>query len=1306
MSLTLQKTDLNGDPVSGVSFTLNGTTKAVDNTSGKAVFENLSCLPATNYKLTEAVAEGTNLSDQYLEAYFEATYPNAEALVNGTGLKLGYDRSASSEANPDVTITEIYTLEDYGLTGEIKVANPPLVSLTINKTDAEDTEAKLDAGFEVYYQPFDSWTSHTVKAYGTEGAWTQVGSTYHTDKDGTVTVENLKPGVYYVVETEEPAGYAKDANPQYVVLDGGMNVNVDMTAISGASIVPDAADTSAAMTFKDTKLGSLAVTKTFDWGDLEKALQAKEYSFSFELYKEDGTLVTTKTIDQNTENATITFDNLERGTYYLKENLDGSTEYKLGTVTKGTGEGALEIKAETSGTHAGRYKVEIAAGELDVAVTVENVYQYAQFTFSKVDGQDTSSKLPGAEFEVKKVTSGTGEEAAVEKVEGAAVRDNKDGTYTAKVPLTEKGTYRVYETKAPSGDYLLDTDAYLEIKDLQPGENRDVSNAADGQLANEKGAFIEITKYNNMKEAEDPAVLNGAEFTLYSRTKGTESGGWAIESGQVKTTGTDEDGKVRFVVDGTKEYAVAETKVPEGYRKLQGVYSGETALTSETITGTNTAVYVLGESWELGETYEFKAYNIPDDLKLVVRKTDISGSTVIPKAQISVYEVSNELKEEDLTEQQVLELAKSSEAIAEDKWTDTPGSGFSYTEVTGIEPGKTYLVVENAVKALNANEIYNTQMDNKEVEWFHLVSIPAGTDKKVFEVTLKNAQGDVSLNLTKSVKVVGSESSTLPSLFEKGQELEYTLTPTVANDFALDSFILTDKGLTAYDSSGKELANALKDGYAITEVLVGAATYDAKDFDYTGTPQVKATVEFIGFDGKTVVGTETVDVSTGGKTVSAPTEEGKEAASVVITYEDPGFKTHTKKEYALGKNFTPGPVTLKVTLDKQEDGTNAVAIAKIVNTAGVDLKYRGWDGPHDHSAQATVPANAEAEIVFEENPIPEISVNKVVKGSETIKLEDSITYTLTLTNNSKDIQDEDGNVNAAAFEQPALLDVLPKGTSVDTGSVKIVGEAHGLKISQSSVISFGSEEDGNSGQALLLYFSDEEGGNAKLEAGDSIQVEVTLKTAPGTAAYGNPIRNLAFASSRKPGVVTGENPVGASFKGSNGWGEAISEFNGEEILGSRASALEAALSKEGLYGFIHSAEDVTWDTSSTLTLSKANYGSEDDPVYRTDRVARTASNGYVNYQLTVTNTDPQAYRSDLTVMDAMPRVGDVTGTAGASRESQWPLYFAGEDSLSVNSGRYQAVQRQVRCILLHGKSGGRYLQCGKDPGWMPCGMVP
>ena len=225
----------------------------------------------------------------------------------------------------------------------------------------------------------------------------------------------------------------------------------------------------------------------------------------------------------------------------------------------------------------------------------------------------------------------------------------------------------------------------------------------------------------------------------------------------------------------------------------------------------------------------------------------------------------------------------------------------------------------------------------------------------------------------------------------------------------------------------------------------------------------------------------------------------------------------------------PGPVTLKVTLDKQEDGTDAVTIAKIVNTASVDLKYRGWDGPHDHSAQATVPANAEAEIVFEENPIPEISVNKVVKGSETIKLEDSITYMLTLTNNSKDIEDEDGNVkiHAAAFEQPALLDVLPKGTSVDTGSVKIVGEAHGLEISQSSVISFGSEEEGNSGQALLLYFSDEEGENAKLEAGDSIQVEVTLKTAPGTAAYGNPIRNLAFASSRKAGVVTGENPVGA-----------------------------------------------------------------------------------------------------------------------------------------------------------------------------------
>ncbi len=1280
-SLTVKKMDVFENAVtSGVSFALNGgTAQAVDG-NGSVTFSNLG---TGTYNLTEAIANGTALTDDYLVKYFTAKYPKAVDLVNGNGLKLGYDKSTSTETS-DVRITGISTPEDYDLTGEITIVNPPLVSLTLKKEDADNAETKLDAGFTVYYQAFDSWNSHTVRPYGTEGAgWTQVGTTHSTGTDGTVTIDNLNPGVYYVVEATAPDGYAKDAKAKYVVLDGGMDITVNTDAVSGdenAELVTGEAD-SATMTFKDAKLGTLTVKKDINWGSLDETLQAAEYSFTFKLYDKSGNYVGTQVVTQANAETGVTFTGLDRGnTYYLEEDLGTGAEYKLETVAL-NGE---ELTPEEDGTtNSGRYGVEITKENLDVTVTAVNEYQYAQFTFAKLGKQnesdDTPEHLSGAQFAVKKVTVVEGGNLTEEDVTGAAITDNKNGTYTVKLPLTEKGTYRVYETQAPDG-YLTDQTKYIEVKDLEPGENKNISQSAEGQIINYQGAFIEITKYNNMKEAENPEVLPGAEFTLYSRTKGTEEGGWAVETGQTGTTG--EDGTVRFMVDGTKEYAVAETKVPDGYTGLQGVYSGDSILATEELNGGT--LYILENTWTLGQTYEYEAYNIPGNLELEIRKKDISDSEVIPQASVSVYEVSNDLTEESLTDQQVLELASKSVStpLVENVWTSKASADGTYSyadksvseKLGQIVAGKTYLIVEKEVKALGEGE-YNLQMDNPDIVWYRLLKIPAGTTQKKWEVTLENAQGTVDLKLTKTAKILNSEDEsenqeafTLPSLFEEGQEIEYTLTPEVTNDFALDSFTLTDSGLTAYDSEKKPLSDALKDGYAITEVMVGQATYDAEDFGYTGGNHVQATVKFIGFD-QQVIAQETVAVSEGAQIVYAPSgEDAKKAASVEITYSDEDFKADTGGEYALGKDFQPGAVTLKVTIDQQDGGENAEAISQIVNNADVKLTYRGWDGPHDHSDTAELPAQSSADIYFGDLETPVASVTKDVKeegnlgdGKYNVNLQDDITYTLTLSNDSTD---------GAVMESPVLIDVLPEGTSVDTSTsdfAKIVGtNPSGLKIDRANVITFGSGETG--GQALILYFGNaEDGSAAKLAAGDSVQVEITVKTTSGTAVYGNLIRNVALASSQKAGVVTKDNPAGASFKGANNaWAERIEDFaNVSDILGGRASALDTALKGENLYGFIHSQVDVTWDTSNTLTLSKANYGSEDPAIYRSDRLARTANDGHVYYQLSVVNTDLTTWRTDLTVIDVLPAVGDVTGSSGAARSSQWPLYLSESAPIAV-----------------------------------------
>ena len=72
---------------------------------------------------------------------------------------------------------------------------------------------------------------------------------------------------------------------------------------------------------------------------------------------------------------------------------------------------------------------------------------------------------------------------------------------------------------------------------------------------------------------------------------------------------------------------------------------------------------------------------------------------------------------------------------------------------------------------------------------------------------MKNIYGQVAIDLDKTADTAGIQDS----LFEKETTLTYTLKPEVKNTYALDSYTLTDDGLTAYheetllDSSSADL---------------------------------------------------------------------------------------------------------------------------------------------------------------------------------------------------------------------------------------------------------------------------------------------------------------------------------------------------------------------------------------------------------------------------------------------------------------------------------------------------------------------
>ena len=725
--------------------------------------------------------------------------------------------------------------------------------------------------------------------------------------------------------------------------------------------------------------------------------------------------------------------------------------------------------------------------------------------------------------------------------------------------------------------------------------------------------------------------------------------------------------------------------MPEGFSGLQGIYDADGEITEDDgkyaliLSSADPETGLPELQTELGATYEFTAYNTPNDLKLTVKKQNVpeqADSDVIPVATISVFDVTDVIGDaESLTDDEVIKLKAAAEAgpkeniLASNVKTKEhdEGTNYTYTEVGGLEPGRTYLVVESGVEGYNGE--YNLQMDNPDVVWYDLLTTENSANK-AYEVILENASGQVDLELTKTAEVLNTEENTagdgeqgetaLPSLFDKGQTIEYTLTADVTNDFALNWYKLTDTGLTAY-SGEDEVKDALRDGYSITEITVGSATFDASDFNYGKAPKVQATVTMYDFNGS-VVDTQTKDVS-GGAIFYAPTgENAQKVAKVEISYEDTAFAEETG--YALGKDFTPGPVTLKAVIDRQESGET---ITRIRNNAEAEFEYEGWNGPHTHSDAATVEELSYADTTFVEKEIPVVKVEKTVEKNS-IELRDEIVYTLTL----KNLPTSEGG-SEAVLEQPVLVDALPAGTSIDTGdadAVKLIGNTAGyVSLSEPSVISYGSGENG--GQLLLLKFNIAGETDPKgLKAGDSIQVQVTLQTSLGTAVYGNTITNNVFATSSKAGVVSDENPAGASFKGVNEWAETLDEFAGQLIGEENKQAVIEALAGENLYGFISAHVPVTWTADSSLTLSKENYGSADaDKIYRSDRLARTENDGKVYYRLSVSNTDQNTYLTDLAVIDTLPRVGDVSRGSGAARDSKWPLYFSIEDGLKVQIHR-------------------------------------
>ena len=1015
-------------------------------------------------------------------------------------------------------------------------------------------------------------------------------------------------------------------------------------------------------------------------------------------------------------------------------------------------------KVEKAGEY---YKITLPDTSAGLSITADNTYLYGQVSIMKVDGAD-GTRLSGAAFEVyRDGVKGTG--TLLNDVDFEEEKDSTGkgtGIYTAKLLLTSisGNTFYIYEKSAPD-NYLPDESSYIKVTTLTPGQVADVETKAKDELnkdwssskyatsgstesnneamlgdyifPNYKGANIELVKYDNVRaaknssvESEKPAPLNGVTFTLYQRTINPK-GNWSRADSDI--TGT--DGKIQFLVNPDMQYALAEesTGLITNYQGLEGIYSyaggteSDSSLSTETVSvdGQDKTLYLLNNNaLTKGETYAYNAYNIPY-VNLEIRKFNAlepSNENVRMTAKAALYDVTDveSFKDSIASDEDVENFLAGTEngdgtrteptAIRSDiavnnKTGQVSGeSGIEYYSFATVQnvavAGRTYLVVET--EAAGSTLI----KDNKQVQWYDLITVPAGS-RTAEAAVLKNVQGSVSSDLAKEV-VDKKESYT--SLFTEGTTVQYTIKPTVnSNKYPLSKFVVRDEGLTAYNGD-TELSGYMKDHYSLTEVTVGQATHDTKDYA-DGNYPIMATVTFIGSDAQgqeTVLGTpQTLDVSSQAQTFSLPADAAGKAEKVEISYASEGFKKattfatgdNTTDGYVLGTDFKPGAITVTAVLDQQggmePDGkTPQKAITKVRNKTTSMLEYYTWTSGGQRVKAEPIPKESTADITFAEQQAAKVSITKTA-GEDSARLGENISYTITLKNA------EDAG---AAMEDPYLVDFLPQGTTfVAYGNEDKNGDGKGDEVyldAGDTGITLGSvttmSQNGENAVRINL--------DGSLQPGKSVQITLIAKVENAATSYGASIINNVIAGSDEKGVVSDGNALGASFKNASGqWPGTMSSILADlQVDTNRINTFEDMLGNQSGDGVVAAQSSVNWTTQSDMVLVKSAKGNADtNGSYSTNALSTVTNdaNGAMNYRLSLSNTSALYGRTGISVIDILPTFGDYTG-GNTPRESVWGLTFGSVDNVSVITQTNEPGQTSQR-YLNEGNEYKVYYYIGK-----------
>lgn len=201
----------------------------------------------------------------------------------------------------------------------------------------------------------------------------------------------------------------------------------------------------------------------------------------------------------------------------------------------------------------------------DAEVTVSNPKNSIEWT--KVN--ESGLPLEGAEFRLVRVQNGSGQDGSEQTVIDKLV-SNRDGRLSASG--LAPGSYKLYETKAPEGYEIPkdDTGKDKPLATFTVNEKGEIQkpDPADGKIVNGRleGRFS-VHKTDNAENEADRKPLEDTEFTLTPLKEDPKKpGSWIVDDAKSPITKTtDAEGNLTFSGLAIGKYQLKETKPSPGY---------------------------------------------------------------------------------------------------------------------------------------------------------------------------------------------------------------------------------------------------------------------------------------------------------------------------------------------------------------------------------------------------------------------------------------------------------------------------------------------------------------------------------------------------------------------------------------------------------------------------------------------------------------------------------------------------------------------------------------------------------------------